>query len=184
MINSIKIQNLLLIALVVVSILAYARLTRQNSYISDIIDHEKIPDIGSKASLFSEQTIDGKNIDIKNSDALLIFFDSACPTCVENVPKYQTFYKNHKSNSLQTVLISRESPVQLKKFIEDFQIDIPVISDKQKKIFWEYRVKYVPLAVLVGRDGRYKVYQDYGQPIEDFFEAVESYLTLVENLKK
>lgn len=162
------IVTLLIIFLVGIVILAV-----QNQNISALLKHERTPEIGEKAFLFQATDLTGQKVDIHGVNVLLIFFNTTCKRSLESVRGWQEFYENYSSQRIKVVGISSEPAERMKQFITEQQLTFPIVADPEHKILWKYRVRYVPLLVLVDRKGTILYYQRYGERMTDVLSEVE-----------
>lgn len=179
--NKDKIISLGIFILVIILFIVAILLSIQNNYISTLLNHEKTPEIGDKAFIFKESDLSGKTINIKDKNVLLIFFNVTCEKCRNSVHKWNMFFKKYNSRKINIVGISSERSQVTKKFINKAHIVFPVISDSNHNILWKYKVKYVPLFVLINRKGSILYYSQYDISVEDALNIIIQIIKKMEN---
>lgn len=156
-------SNRLLIVLIFVSLTAVVLLAIQNHNISKIIKHEKIPELGDKAYIFTSKDLNDQNVSIKSAKALLIFFNTTCESCNQTAELWQEFYEKNSLTDLRVVGISADPVGRIENFVSKHALKFPIIADSGGKILGKYRVTYFPLIVLINQTGKILLYQHYGQ---------------------
>ncbi len=159
--------NAPLVAMSLLSVVAILLLANQNHWLSEIIHYESPVKIGEKAYIFEAMSLHNEPVNIKQSNALLYFFRLDCDACKEAFPTMIKNYYALKKVDIQLVGIASDNKMALIKFIQQYQIEFPIIADPTQKIFAKYRVHFVPLVVLVDKTQKICFYQNPHQRIED-----------------
>jgi len=83
-----------------------------------------------------------------NQPVLLVFFSLACHVCWEELFEMKEFIEKL---SLPVVLIgvSADEKEDIKEFIFRYSFTYPIIHDKDKKLFRQYKVKLEPFRVIL-----------------------------------
>lgn len=175
-----KITNALLALLLCASSIALFYLFRQNEFIADLVQHEYELQVGESAFILDHLDINANPVEITHHETLLIFISSTCETCTRNLPLYQSFYENiiSRNGDIKVIGISTESIETLLSLQQKYRLSFPLVSDKDRKIFWEYRIKAAPELVFLDRDSRVAKLRQYGQSSEAFLQEVQDYFEI------
>lgn len=139
-----------LVAVVAVSIVSVGLLILQKDRIAQLEREFREPrKVGDRVSVpgvihdvISKQT---KNL---RSATLFIFFDTNCPSCVNEAPLWNSFHRSHL-NDVSVVGVSRSPVSELENFASNLGMMYPVFHDPDGNLFREFRVTSVPFDVLV-----------------------------------
>ncbi|HWC97598.1 MAG TPA: TlpA disulfide reductase family protein [Candidatus Sulfopaludibacter sp.] len=86
--------------------------------------------------------------------ALVVFFKITCPVCQLTLPYLNRL---HQAGTLAVYGVSQNEPDDTREFIDEFQIEFPVVYDSEEAGYPasnEYRISSVPTMFLIGADGR------------------------------
>ena len=172
-------NNLLLILLILIVAYGVLQLAFQNRRLNEMIEYEKIPAAGERAYLFDEKDLNGNKVQLRGRNTLLIFFDTQCSVCERSVPGWKELASAFAQKHIQIVGISANDVGELRKFVEKQQLDFPIVADAKKRIFYRYKIKHVPLYVVVDKDGRIAYYR---KPIESPEVALQKAKHVLQNL--
>jgi peroxiredoxin/YHS domain-containing protein len=98
----------------------------------------------------STESLEGKVV-------LLDFWATWCVPCRKAMPELQSMHEKYKNRgfSLVGVSIDEGGLTKVKKFVTSKKITYPVAVESEKNPAWDaFRVKAVPAAYLLDRDGR------------------------------
>lgn len=137
-------------------------LYKQNQTLSEIINYEKGLEIGDEAYIFEAIDLNGNNLSIKSTNALLIFFNTSCEACILTAHIWQELNEKYSSDDFKIVGISKESIEITRNFIAEYGLTFQIILDKKKRISKKYWVKYSPQIVMVDRRGTIIYYPKFG----------------------
>lgn len=106
--------------------------------------------------------IDGKEFDLKNLKGKVVLVDfwaTWCGPCVQEIPHVKSLYEKYNKRGFEVVGISLDNTEDaVRKFNEDKKLPWgSIFNDSQKRgesLADHYGVMSIPLAILVGRDGR------------------------------
>ncbi len=126
--------------------------------------------------IFSDRDINGEEITIRHSNVVLFFFNTSCNNCRKNIPRWQEFYEKNRSKKIKIIAISADPQIATKKYIIQNNLTIPVVSDPEHRLLWKYKVKDVPLVVLINRDGRLVFYQQHKQTSQYFLNEIQKFV--------
>ena len=94
---------------------------------------------------------------LKGQVVLVDFWATWCAPCRKSMPELQALHDKYKSRGFQVVGISIDEgdPGKVKKYVASKKFTYPIAVDDEKTPAWEaYRVKAVPAAFLLDREGR------------------------------
>jgi thiol-disulfide isomerase/thioredoxin len=94
---------------------------------------------------------------LRGKVVLVDFWATWCAPCQKSMPELQAIHDKYASRGFSVVGVSidEDGDAKVKKFIAKKKITYPIAIDSKKAPTWEkYRVKSVPAAFLVDRDGR------------------------------
>lgn len=118
----------------------------------------------------------GKNV------ILLDFWSIYCVSCVQEMPSLVDLFEKYKDQGLMIYGVDLDSfsPRRVKKFIDGltFKIPYPVIIDKKREIAGNYKVSMLPTTIIIGKDGKVKLYHVGYAPGDEkeFDHLIESLL--------
>jgi peroxiredoxin len=109
---------------------------------------------GDQAPTFSLPRLDGGDLQIEaGKPALLVFFETDCPTCHLSIP-----YLNRLATSLDDqaaiVGISQDGEAPTRASIESLPIEFPVALDRGLRVSREYDPQAVPTLFLIDAAGK------------------------------
>jgi len=97
------------------------------------------------------------NASLKGKVALLDFWATWCAPCRKSMPELQALHDKYAAKGFTVVGVSIDEggPSKVKKFVSSKKIDYPIALDSEQAPAWEaFRVKAVPAAFLLDREGR------------------------------
>lgn len=124
-------------------------------------DQDYWPKVGSQASEFEMESVDGDRIrlsDYRGKVIWLNFWRLGCPPCVAELPYLQQMYTDYKSDGLVILGVNvSDDRKQLKKLLDTIGVSYPNVLDTTaaaKKVYdSDYGVGAIPLNCVIGRDG-------------------------------
>ncbi len=173
MIKKLPFQIVALIALILVSLIIVVQLAKQNRYISELVEHEKDLAVGDKAYMFSATDLTGQQIDTKAANVVLIFFSTNCESCVKTIGSWKKLYEDYSTKGIKVIGISADPLERTEQFVKKYGLPFSILSDAERTIAWKYRVRYVPLIVLVNHEGKILFYRKRGQPMDEVLSVIE-----------
>ncbi|MGL1901112.1 MAG: TlpA family protein disulfide reductase [Fibrobacterales bacterium] len=104
----------------------------------------------------------------KNRPLFIFYFSAKCPHCVKTFPKIQKVSDEFTAKGLTTiaVAVSGNKKSDIRSFMRDVGVRVPMLQDKDRKFSDAYGTGSVPLGVLVLPDGHYIRYKNMGAEIE------------------
>lgn len=94
---------------------------------------------------------------LKGRVVLLDFWATWCAPCRKSMPELQALHARYAARGLTVlgVSIDEKADAKVKQFIADKVFTYPVAVDSARQPAWQaYRVKSIPAAYLIDRDGR------------------------------
>ena len=86
---------------------------------------------------------------------LLVFWASWCPSCVEEIPVLNDWYREWTPKGLKILGINVEEPrSQLSAFVKAQPIDYPVLLDEKGEVAEHYGLVGLPAAVVLAKGGK------------------------------
>ena len=107
---------------------------------------------GERAASFSLPALDGTEHELSHQPALLVFFETDCPTCLLTFP-----YLNRLAARLgntAVIGISQDDEAATKAFAEQLQIGFPILLDQAWKVSELYDPVAVPTLFLLDGQGQ------------------------------
>lgn len=139
-----------------------------------------IPDILEGKYLFSLPDLDGKEISLgdalkENKAVLINFWATWCPPCQEEIPDLIEMYAENKERGLLILGVDvAESRTKVANFAKRYEMNFPVLLDKDMAVTNLYRVVGIPTTILVNSEG--KVLGVYHAFTEELVSDVEKAL--------
>ncbi len=91
----------------------------------------------------------------KGKVALVNFWATWCPPCVEEIPSLSRLAKRYNPEEFDLVSIDfRETPQELMKFSESVPVEFPVLMDEDGQVSMNWKVFSFPSTFLLDRQGR------------------------------
>ncbi|OOC09482.1 TlpA disulfide reductase family protein [Thioalkalivibrio halophilus] len=86
---------------------------------------------------------------------LVNFWASWCPPCVHEIPSMNRLEGSYDEDEFAIVSINfRESPEHILEFMEEVEVDFPVLMDEDGAVSQEWGVFAFPSSFLLDREGR------------------------------
>jgi thiol-disulfide isomerase/thioredoxin len=91
----------------------------------------------------------------KGKVVYLDFWASWCGPCKESFPWLMQLQSSHSHKDFAVIAVNVDHDrAKAEKFLEQTGSDLQVVYDPEGKLAEKYKVKGMPSAVLIGRDGR------------------------------
>ncbi len=176
--NNIKI--IIMVAVLVV-IIAGAFVT-YNVYKENADNSTKVTNQSKENAKMSDFSFfDINNTEVKLSDfsgkpIVLNFWASWCPSCIGELPYFQSAYDTHKDN-VQFIMLNltdgeRETAESVKSFITEKNYTFPVFLDKKAEGANTYGIYSIPQTLFIDNDG--KIIYTHTGAIS--FQEIEKYI--------
>ena len=115
------------------------------------------PQIGKSAPSFRLTDIDGESIslsDFRGKPVLINFWATWCSPCRFEMPYIQEVYDEWSGQGLVVLAVDiGESPSQVEKFIQAYNLSFPVLLDVAGKVAEQYNVRYIPMTYFIDGSG-------------------------------
>lgn len=117
------------------------------------------PPAGAVVPVRSVATIDGDSLVLGDPEPgtadLLVFLRTTCPACEETLPAVRSLMERLGSASdVHVAGIFLDSAADVRAYREQHDLSIPAVSMLDRRTVSLFRVGIVPLAVVVGDEGR------------------------------
>jgi peroxiredoxin len=112
---------------------------------------------GKLAPLLTAKLLDGKSFStqsIKGEVVIVNFWATWCPPCRQEMPAFESYYQQHKSQGLRVITVSLDEPADLAKVREvmrNYSFDAALESESQHKGYG--RIWRLPLTFVIDRKG-------------------------------
>ena len=106
---------------------------------------------------FELKTLDGQRIrlqDLRGKPVLLSFFASWCGPCRRELPSVVKLHEEFKDKGLQVLGVNDEGKGTARHFAEQAGLTFAILDDSSAKAHRLYRVRSIPTAFLIDRDGK------------------------------
>jgi peroxiredoxin len=115
-------------------------------------------DVGQKAATFELLTIDDKELELesfrKGKVVLMVFSATWCPACRHEIPLLKEYYNEFKDDGLEVLNIDiQESKKKVSSFVGKNKINYPVVLDSIAEVATLYKVRGIPLNIILDKDG-------------------------------
>jgi len=133
-------------------------------------------DVGQKAATFELLTLDDNKLELesfrKGKVVLMVFSATWCPACRHEIPLLKEYYGQFKDSGLEVLNIDiQESKKKVGSFVEKNGINYPVVLDSTAKVAMLYKVRGIPLNIILDKDGTIK-YRDNRPPSKEILEKL------------
>ena len=127
------------------------------------------PPLGKTAPDFALKDLKGKKwklSDLKGKKVVLLEFGRIiCLACIEAGKDLKTLDKKYSNKGLQILNVNLDGPMwrnAVNKYAETKKVKYPILLDLEKKTMRLYKIEYIPLLVLIDREGIVRfTYQGY-----------------------
>lgn len=134
---------------------------------------EARPEVGYLAPDFTLPSLDGQTVrlsDLRGKAVLLNFWATWCAPCRLEMPTMEKAYQEYKSRGLEILAVSLDagSNSVVKHFMQELQLDFPVLLDPNMEVLRLYRQFSIPATFLIDKQGivrhRELGYRDWTDP--------------------
>jgi peroxiredoxin Q/BCP len=127
--------------------------------------------VGDKAPDFTLQDAFGKSYtlsDYKGKSPVIVYFypKASTPGCTKEACGIRDDWSKFKENNIPVLGISVDDKPAIKKFVDDYKLNFPLLSDADKKVSKEYNV-----VGMLGFDKRVTFIVDKNSKIADIIEV-------------
>ncbi len=117
--------------------------------------------------------------DFRGRLVLLNFWTTWCGFCIVELPYLEQIYEEWPSDELLLLAVDiGESPGTVNDYIEDNEIFLPVVLDREREVTAQYRVNSIPRTLFIDKEGIIQVvmFGAFNNPeeIEDILNQLAS----------
>ncbi|MBN2286197.1 MAG: TlpA family protein disulfide reductase [Tissierellales bacterium] len=106
---------------------------------------------------FSLEDLDGHVVtlsDLIGKPVIINFWTTWCPYCVDEMPDLQRLYEKYEQDGLMVLAINvQESNDKISKFLEEENIKLPILLDKNGSVAAVYGANSIPLTLAINDKG-------------------------------
>jgi len=105
---------------------------------------------------FTLMDLDGNEIplsDFNRKVLILNFWTTWCPPCREEIPDFVEVYNEYESKDVQFIGVSNEDISTLKSFVEDYDINYPILID-DANIMGKWGISAIPTTFVFDKNGQ------------------------------
>ncbi len=111
-----------------------------------------------EAPSFSLKDLNGNQValhDYRGKPVLLFFWATWCISCKEDIVLLEKFSQGKRDQfEILTLVIDGEKEKRVKRVVEKYKINFPVLLDADEKIARAYGIWMIPTTFLINREGR------------------------------
>lgn len=114
-----------------------------------------------QAPTFTLPNLQGQPVSLgeqKGKVVLLNFWATWCKDCVSEMPEFEKLYQAYQGKGLSVLAIAldKEGRPAVEAFLQDEHLELtyPILLDPEGRVFRNYRLSWVPVTVVIGRDGQ------------------------------
>lgn len=115
---------------------------------------------------------------------VLNFFATWCGPCKIEMPELSSYYDKHRDEGLVIIGVDAgDSEAKVEKFIKKYGVTFPVGIDHEDDLIDLYRIRNVPVSVLIGADGTVRLFHPgpiwdaeatFGPHLKESLELIKS----------
>ncbi len=120
------------------------------------IPGEHVSLTGMSAKDFSLKDAQGTKVslsDFRGKVVLLDFWATWCPPCLEELPRINALYRQHKGRDLVVLGVNDEDMGTIRGFLKKFSYEMPTLVDSDRTVHKLYGVQVIPTLVIINRQG-------------------------------
>jgi len=107
---------------------------------------------------FELNDLEGNTIklsDYKNQKVVVLVFGATwCPACVTELPEVQEYYESADKEQVEIIWIyTNEKEDTIKNFRDEHNLEFPIIHDKSRDIYDQYKISTIPTSVFIDKEG-------------------------------
>jgi peroxiredoxin len=114
--------------------------------------------VGDEAPDFVLVDLNGKTYqlsDYRGKGVFLNFWGTYCKPCEKEMPYMNNLYKEYKNQGVEIIAVNvGESKLAVEKFAEKYQLDFPIVIDKDNQVLEAYDISPIPTTFLINKDGK------------------------------
>ena len=114
-----------------------------------------------RAPGFTLPNLRGQSVSLaeyKGQVVLLNFWATWCRDCAREMPEFEKLYQVYKEKGLSVLAIAldKEGGPAVEAFLQNEHLELtyPILLDPEERVARSYRLSWVPVTVVIGRDGQ------------------------------
>ncbi len=115
-------------------------------------------EVGDPAPDFVSEDVFGNKITLSdfkdNKPVLLVFWATWCGYCAQELPSLKSFAQDYKDKIQVIIIVSGEEKEVIENYIQENDIDIPILLDENRKIWNQYLIRGTPSHFLIDTEGK------------------------------
>ncbi len=148
-------------------------LSSDNQKILSEIGHYSPLKVGDSATLIIGETFYKEKMKIDTTkNILLCFLKSTCPSCKSYIKKLQKSKNLIVKNNTEIIAVIADEPWIAKNFVNEMEIDFPVIIDHDLSLFKSYRIKFTMCIILVNQLNKIEYIQQFSTPFDNVLNDI------------
>lgn len=123
---------------------------------ADTSDRLVPPAVGQPAKDFNLPLLGGSNQrlhDLRGTPVVINFWATWCGPCREEMPLLDSFAEEYSGHVVVLGINSGESESQVAAFVEEIQVDFPILLDEDEQVTDRYFVRNFPITFFVDAEG-------------------------------
>jgi len=114
--------------------------------------------LGDEAPDFTAELLKGEEITLSEHEGsevvVLDFWATWCPPCKKAMPHLEAISEDYSDKSVAVYAVNqKESKKKIRRFLDQQDLSLTVVLDKQSRIARDYNVRSIPHTVLIGKQG-------------------------------
>jgi peroxiredoxin len=106
---------------------------------------------------FSLKDLSGERLSLdsyKGKVVLLVFFQTTCPACQDEMSELESIYQKHRSDEFDVLAVNiRENANVVRLFADENKLSFTVLLDEKGKVAGAYKVRFIPRIFILDRTG-------------------------------
>jgi peroxiredoxin len=124
------------------------------------------PKLGNPAPGFTLTNLQGESVslaDYEGQPVLLNFWATWCGPCEAEMPEINQAYLDFQDEGFVVLAVNlQEHPDTVQSFVDYYELDFPILLDRQEEVSRQYQARALPTSYFVDRSGNI-VHAYYGQ---------------------
>ena len=115
-----------------------------------------LPEVGSAAPKFELNNLSGETVNFDHlvgQPLVINFWATWCGPCRLEMPLLQEYHQKFGSDLTIIAVNTGETSEDVQAYVDELELDLPILLDEQKKVEEMYRVRGLPSTYFVSEDG-------------------------------